>query len=164
MEISQETPVGVRTYRYSLRGWAWNLVRGAMFAAGGCLLLMRDYDNERGGPLLYWAIGVGFFLGAAYFAISAAYSTVVLDQESVTVRGVFFTQSIRRHSVSSYLIDPGGRNQATSIRLISNLPGESNLDVPKLYAFDDAWHKWISSLPDRGQQQKEEEEARYTMK
>ncbi len=160
MEISQETPVGVRTYRYSLGSQVSYLVRGAIFVAIGCILLTRDYDNERGGPLLYWAIGVGFFLGAAYFAISAAYSTVVLDQESVTVRGVFFTQSIRRHSVSSYLIDPGGRNQATSIRLISNLPGESNLDVPKLYAFDDAWKQWISSLPDVGKK----EESRFTLK
>jgi hypothetical protein len=164
MEISQETPVVVHTYRYSLRGWAWNLVRGAMFAAIGCLLLMRDSGNAQGDRLLSSAFGIGFFLVAAYFAISAAYSVVFFDQESVTVRGVFFTQSIRRRSVSSYLIDPGGRNQVASIRLISNSPAESNLDVPKLYAFDDAWHKWISSLPDRGRQLKEEEEARYTMK
>lgn len=159
MEISQETPVGVRTYRYSLSGLAWNLVHGAIFVAIGCILLTRDLDNAQGGPLLYWAIGVGCFLGAAYFAISAAYSVVIFDQESVTVRGVFFTQSIRRHSVSSYLIDPGSRNQAASIRLISNSPAERNLDVPKLYAFDDAWKRWIYSLPDIGK----EEESRFTL-
>jgi hypothetical protein len=153
MEILQETPVGVRTYRYSLGSQVSYLMRGAIFVAFGCILLTGDYDNARGGPLLYWAIGVGCFLGAAYFAISAAYSTVVFDQESVTVRGVFFTQSIRRRSVSSYLIDPGGRNQAASIRLISNSSSESNLDVPKLFAFDDAWKQWISSLPDIGKEE-----------
>lgn len=164
METSQETPVGVRTYRSSLGGWAWNLVRGAIFAAGGCLLAMRDYDSARGGPLFYWAACVGCCLVAAYFVISPAYSVVIFDQESVIVRGVFFTQSIRRSSVSSYLVDPGSRNEASAIRLISNSPGESNLDVPKLYAFDDAWQKWISSLSDLTQQRKEEEEARFTLK
>jgi hypothetical protein len=164
MEISQETPVGVRTYRYSLNGWAWNLVHGAMFGAIGCILLMRDFDNAQSDHLLFWAISIGIFLVAAYFVISAAYSVVFFDQESVTVRGVFFTQSIRRRSVSSYLIDPGSRNQAAAIRLISNSPGEMNLDVPKVYAFDDAWKQWISSLTDRTRQQEEEEEARFTLK
>jgi hypothetical protein len=164
MAISQITPVGGRTYRYSLRGWAWNLMRVAIFVALCCLILTRDYDYTRSGPLLYWAAGIGCLLGAVYYAISAAYSVVFFDQESVTVRGVFFTQSIRRRSVSSYLIDPGGRNRASAIRLISNSPGEMNLDVPKLYAFDDAWQQWISSLTNRTQEQKEEEKARYTLK
>jgi hypothetical protein len=66
--------------------------------------------------------------------------------------------------VSSYLVDQGSRNEAAAIRLISNSPGESNLDVPKLYKFDNAWQAWISSLRDLGQQQKQEEEARYTLK
>jgi len=164
METSQETPVGVRTYRYSLGEWAWSLMRGAFFAVCGCLLLMRDYDNSPGGPLFYLAAGIGFCLVAAYLTISAAYSVVIFDQESVTVRGVFFTQSIRRCSVSSYLVDHGSRNEAAAIRLISDSPGESNLDVPKLYTFDDAWKQWISSLSDLSRQRKEEEEARFTLK
>jgi hypothetical protein len=80
MGISQETLVGVRTYRYSLSGWTWNLVRGAVFAVCGCLLLMRDYDNAGSGPLMYLAFGIGFILGAAYLAISAARSVVCFDR------------------------------------------------------------------------------------
>ncbi len=164
MDTSQEMPVGVRIYRYSLGGWVWSLMRVAVFAALGCLLLMRDYDNSPGGPLFCWTIGGASCLAAVYFVISAAYSVVIFDRESVTVRGVFFTQSIRRCSVSSYLVDPGSRNEASAIRLISNSPGEMNLDVPKLYAFDDAWKQWISSLPDLTRQRKEEEDARFTLK
>jgi hypothetical protein len=164
MEISQETLVGGRTYRYSLGSQVSYLVRGVFFVAIGYLFLTQDHGNAPGGPLLYWAASVGCFLGAAYFAISAAYSVVFFDQESVTVRGVFFTQSIRRRSVSGYLVVPGSRYQGPAIRLISDSPGESNLDVPKLYAFDGAWHEWISSLPDQGQQQIQEEEDRFTLK
>jgi hypothetical protein len=160
METSQETLGGVRTYRYSLGGWFWSLARGAIFVVLGCMLLMRDYDPAPGGYLLYWAIGVGSLLAAAYCAISAAYSVVLFDQESVTVRGVFFTQSIRRRSVSGYVVDPGSRNEPVAVRLISNSPGEMNLDVPKIYAFDEAWKQWISSLTDLTR----EEKARFTLK
>jgi hypothetical protein len=160
MEISQESPVGVRTYHYSLRGWAWNLMRVVIFVAFGCLILMRDYDYARGGPLLYWAAGIGCLLVAVYYVISATYSVVLFDKESVTVRGVFITQSIRRRSVSSYLIDSGGRNQASAMRLISNSPDEMNLDVPKLYAFDNTWNTWICSLRDVGK----DEESRFILK
>jgi hypothetical protein len=161
MEISQDSPVGVRIYRYSLGSKISYLVWVVILVTFGCILLMRDYDNAQGDHLLFWAISIGLFLVAAYFAISAAYSVVFFDQESVTVRGVFFTQSIRRRSVSGYLVVPRDRYQAPAIRLISNSPGEMNLDVPKLYAFDDAWQQWISSLTNRT---REVEEARYTLK
>ena len=78
MEISRETLVGVRTYRYSLGSQVSYLVRGAIFVAIGCILLTRDFDNAQGGRLLFWAISIGFFLVAAYFAVSAAYSVVFL--------------------------------------------------------------------------------------
>lgn len=163
MGTSQEMPGVIRTYRYSLGSQFWYLLRGAFFVVMGCALLTRDQDAASVSPFLYWAGGIGCFMGAAYFAISAAYSVVLFDEESVTVRGVFSSQSIRRRSVSSYLVDPGRRYEAASIRLISNSPGEMNLDVPRLYAFDDTWKQWISSLPDRGRQAKEEEEARFTL-
>jgi len=160
METSQETLVGLRTYRYSLGSQVNYLLFGAFFVAIGCGLFTRDFGNAASGPLLYWAAGISSFLVAAYFAISAAYSVVFFDQESVTVRGVFVTQSIQRRSVSIYLIVRGSKNQAAAIRLISNSTEEMNLDVPKLYAFDDAWKQWISSLHDRTQ----EEEALFTLK
>lgn len=160
METSQETLVGVRAYRFSLGSQISYLLQGVIFVAIGFILLTRDYDSAASGRLLCWIIGVGFFLGAAYFAISAAYSVVLFDQESVTVRGVFSTQSIRKRSVSSYLVVPGSKNQAAAIRLISNSREDMNLDVPKLHAFDDAWKQWISSLSDRTQ----EVEAGFTLK
>jgi hypothetical protein len=160
VETSQETLVGIRTYRFSLGSQVNYLVLGAFFVALGLILLTRDFDSSASDRYLYWAAGIGLFLAAAYFATSAAYSVVFFDQGSVTVRGVFSTQSIRRRSVSSYLVVPGSKNQAAAIRLISDSPEEMNLDVPRLYAFDDAWKQWISSLSNLTEQ----EEARFTPK
>jgi hypothetical protein len=162
MESSQETPIGVRTYRYSLGSLVLSLVGGAFAVTIG--LTWLDQSKAASGPLLDWAIGIGTFLVAAYLAISAAYSVVLFDRETVTLRGVLNTQSIRRRSVSGYLVERRGRAQVVFIRLISKSTDESDLVIRKCFAFDDAWRQWISSLPDLTKQRKEEEDARFTLK
>ena len=152
MVFAMETSTGVRTYRYTAFEQISSLAVGAIYVAVGCVWFARDIDGPREGPLSHWAFGIGLFLMAAYFAISAAYSVVILDQDSVTLRGILGTKSIRRSSVRSYLIEQRGR-QGTFIRLISNLPHESDLLIPKRFAFDDAWREWISSLTDFAKKQ-----------
>jgi hypothetical protein len=154
----QDKPQESRVYRYSISSVVDYLVRGAVAVAAGCIFLARVSESFDPKALLYWIAVMGCFLLAIYFAATAAYSVVIFSRDSITVRGVFGTRSIRKSSVKGYENSGSGRNP--SIRLVSNSSEETDLSIFKNYAFDEEWRNWLSSFPDPDIA----DEARFTLK
>ena len=69
---------------------------------------------------------------------------VTVDQDSVTLNGVFRQRSIQRSSIEEFERVHAGRD---NYLLLRGSAGES-LMIPDLFAFDEAWDDWLSTYKD----------------
>jgi hypothetical protein len=135
-----------------------SVMQVAFIVVWGCIWMARRPESLAANAPLNLLIGAVLLLSAVGVVWTSATSAVIVSGDSITVRGVLMTRSIRKSSVKGYINLPV--NRRPGIRLISKSSGEADLQFAKNYAFDDEWQSWISSLPNL----ESEEEARFTLK
>lgn len=113
--------------------------------------------------LYHFGVGIAALVGAVvtypFFPLSivlALFSTfmifrpfvmaVIVDHDSVTMKGMFSARSIQRSSITAVEFKTSGKSH--SLILWGDLEQKEHLSIPDLFAFDDAWDDWWRSYRD----------------
>jgi hypothetical protein len=133
---------------YSLKRWVKGvcLLLAAACFVFGCLL----YVDWKALP---WLESLNIQTGAAglilmgiYLCLGAFQYRVLLDQDSVTVKGVFRAPSLRRDEVKGRRTFRN-RNGEYTVLEPKELDGKI-LTISNFFDLDQAWFDWVGSLPD----------------
>lgn len=120
--------------------------------------------------LYYFAIGVAALVGAvkvyqavmvdyhflifsvvlALLGVFSIYSPLVMavtvDQNSVTIRGVFSKKSLQRSSIIA--IETKHTGKGSLLILQGDIDKKERLEIPAIFAFDDDWNNWLNTYRD----------------
>ncbi len=149
---------------YRLRWWAQGtfILGSVVCAVIGSLTLFGStpdtLDPVKQAPI-NTILGVGLIFLAAYIAARAVFSAVIVDQDTITARGVFQSRSLRKSEVRGFEEYSSGKG-LTYLILWPKSPEQRHLQFENYFSFDGEWKRWISTLPDIGK----EDEARFTLK
>jgi hypothetical protein len=102
------------------------------------------FETPWGPQWTLWVVTIVFPAVGAASVLSPFVSRVVLDRDSVTLKGILRDQSLPRAAVTSMKVyEDDGYYYATFVAP-NNKPRK--LTIPLIYRFDQRWHNWISTL------------------
>ncbi len=98
---------------------------------------------------------------AGIIGANAIRSRIVLDRESVSVRGLFRGCSLRRNQIAT--VRTGSKPLIVGWMLVSvkylilgtDGPGSEELNIASTFRFDEAWDEWIETLENLDEKQEE---------
>ena len=124
-----------KVYRFNLFYQWYHFVVGAVFL--GVAVAVHDF--------LILSIGIALF---AVFMISRPLlESVIVDQYSVTVKGIFRENSVQRSSITA--IETVSIGKGPLLMLWTNVDQKKGLAIAvNLFAFDEEWDEWLSSYRD----------------
>jgi hypothetical protein len=125
-------------------------MRAMYLLVAGVCLLAAFYLAARGRlpstaeTIWHWVEALALSLSAVYFAASAFYSCILIDNYSVIVRGLFLSSSLPRDSIHWCSL---GQSQWMACTIFyTDEPEAKKLIVVHCYRFDEEWARWIASL------------------
>lgn len=135
-----------RAHFYGFAGWmkATYLAAAAITVTVAILLIAHSGFAARAEQVWRWIEALALAVSGVYFAASAFCSSVLIDDYSVNVRGVFFTSSLPRKSIQWY--SRGQTQWLPCTILYPDAPETKRLIIVHCYRFDDEWARWIRSL------------------
>jgi hypothetical protein len=144
VKASQRSPDGCTIYR--LTWWAQLI---DILVAAGCLFAC--YENYLqyvrgawGKEWTFWLMEIFFLIVALSTALGPMFSRVVLDDDSITVKGILKSRSLQRSAIAG--IKFRGTRSGRYAVLEGAAPARKRFVVPLCYRFDERWDKWISTL------------------
>lgn len=94
----------------------------------------------------FFILALAAVLFSAFMIARPLIMAVVVDQFSITFKGMFSQNSLLRSSVTAVeVIDTGKGN---ILRLWGNIDEKEKLDISDLFSFDEAWDDWWNSFRD----------------
>jgi hypothetical protein len=141
MNESSFASLEVRVYRLN---WFWRIYHfafGGAFMIGAVMLgaVMRPDD-----PAILIAVGIALF---SVFMISRPLiMAVTVDQSSVTFRGTFSARSLQRSSITA--VETKSGKSSFLILWGNTIDGNERLEIPMIFAFDEAWDSWLRAYRD----------------
>jgi hypothetical protein len=120
------------------------LSAAALTLVAALLLAEHASDLTTGERIWRWVEVFALAATGLYFAASAFWSCVLIDDYSVNVRGLFFTSSLPRKSIQWYSLAQAQWIPCTI--LYPDAPETKKLIVVHCYRFDDEWEQWIAGL------------------
>ena len=99
---------------------------------------------RQGDPAILFAAGLALF---SVFMISRPLiMAVTVDQFSVTFRGTFSACSMQRSSITA--VETKGGKSSFLILWGNTIDGNNRLEIPMIFAFDEAWDNWLRTYRD----------------
>jgi hypothetical protein len=131
---------------YGFTWWmkAIYLAAAAITVISAILLIAHGSGPGSAERIWHWIEAFACALSGVYFAVSAFCSSVLMDDYSVNVRGVFFTSSLPRQSIQ--WCSRASTQWIPCTILYLDAPETKKLTVVHCYRFDDEWERWIASL------------------
>jgi len=131
---------------YRLRsGWRNTFViLGAVFAVGGLtgVIFVREMSAFFAGQVVMAVLCLGFALMGAYTVLDMLRTRVVLNAETIELKGAFSKRSLWRPDIE-------GRRLTTVIRLEPRRESLSRaMELPQYLATDAAFDAWMATIPD----------------
>jgi len=144
--LSESPQPGNGARSYGLTWW----MKAIYLVAAGLMIFaavfMAAHTASVGGEerAWRWVEAAALGLSGIYFAASAFCSSVLIDDYSVNVRGVFFTSSLPRPAIHWFSVTRS-QGMARTV-LYPDAPETKKLIIAHCFAFDEEWHRWIASL------------------
>ena len=127
--------------------WVSFLQAAGAVLLGSCMIFLESRDNQHlRGPINQGFAGICLYFLAAYLVAQAVQSNVILGADYVVSRDFWGTRTLTRDEILGVRIVWN-----SGIPNITLQPKSSNatpISIPRFYAFDEKWARWISSLPD----------------
>jgi hypothetical protein len=135
MDKSSFASSETRTYRFNALYQWYHFIVGAFFLVAAALV--HDF--------LVLSIGSALF---SVFMISRPLRVaVIVDRNSITLRGVFSQGSLQRSSITA--IERRNTGRGTLLVLRSSIEEKEELAIAlNLFAFDEAWDDWLGQYRD----------------
>jgi hypothetical protein len=110
------------------------------FAVGAAALIgaVKCYD--------FLILAVGLALLSVFMIARPLRMAVIVDQTSVTYKGMFSENSLQRSSITAFESQRTGKTP--NLILWGNIDQKECLVIPDMFGFDDEWDGWLSTHKD----------------
>jgi hypothetical protein len=124
-----------KVYRFN------SLYRWYHFVVGAVFLVVAVMIHE------LWVFSIAIALFSAFMIARPLRSAVIVDQYSVTSKGMFSEHSLPRASITAIRRVNAGKG--TLLIFCTNVEATEGLSIAlNVFAFDQAWADWLSTLRD----------------
>ena len=124
----------IKVYRFN---WAYRLYH---FGVGAAAIVGAVLCRE------FMVLAIGLTLFSVFMIARPLVMAVIVDQSSVTFKGMFSTDSLERSSITAVQTQHTGKGDI--LILWGNIDEKENLAIPDLFGFDDDWDDWWSTYRD----------------
>ena len=133
---------------YPLKRWAKAvfLLLAAACLALGCLLYVNWIALPWQRSLGIWTGAAGLILMGIYLCLSVLRYGVLVERDSVTVKGVFRSSTIQRSEIRGRRTYSNRSGEYAVLE--AKVPDGKTLTVSNYFDLDEAWSEWIGSVPD----------------
>jgi len=141
----------------------WRLamqVLGAIPIIGGSIGLWyfgTGHETHAAAVVIMLIFCTAFLLMGAYLLFYTLRAQVTLRQDDIELTELTSTTTLRRDQILGYRSRPGSQGPPTLI-LIPREGAGKKLTIASMFAFDQAFHDWISTLPNLDVRDAEEEQ------
>jgi TPR repeat protein len=89
-----------------------------------------------------------FVLFGIYMAASTIRSKLSLEENVISISGVFRTRSIRKSDIAGRRVSAGYNGSPATLVFMPSHPGIKKLKIPRMFATDAAFDAWLADIPD----------------
>jgi hypothetical protein len=135
MDRSAFASSGRKVYRFN------RIYRWYHFIVGGLVLAGAVAAHD------FLALSIVLALFSGFMILRPLVVAVIVDQYSVTLKGMLSKHSLQRSSITA--IETVGTGKGPMLILRGNIEGKESLAIGvNLFAFDEAWDEWLSTYRD----------------